>query len=84
VNEVVPLFPDDCSRYYDCWNCGGKPQLRNGYHYVCACGCGWSVRFNIEPKVEAGLRKLRDTQLETQTGIKMVDFTQPGALSSPA
>jgi hypothetical protein len=83
-----PRWPDETSqRHYECWNCGkGTRYLLRGSatRFMCECGCGWSVRFGVVPDIEHAQFEFREAALARQLKGGLVDFTKPGALSSPA
>lgn len=85
---MIPLWPDGVTeQHFTCWNCG-KRQLGHmrgqASRFMCECGCGWSRRFNVTVEQERGQFEFREKHLARQSKTELVDFTKPGALSSPA
>jgi hypothetical protein len=82
------LWPDTSDeRHYECWNCGSEVRYLvrgSATRFMCACGCGWSVRFGVRSEIERGQFDLREALLARQLKGGLVDFTQPGAPSAPA
>lgn len=82
-----PLFPD---RIYphrtDCWNCGkpGERLYQSIGMYKCECGCGWYNRINADERVDREHFENRERLKAREAKMPLVDFTRPGALSSPA
>ncbi len=81
-----PLFPDNLDHHEECWNCGSKDArgYLGSFSYVCSCGCGWSNRYGVDEAAERAQKTLRDVlYAQSNFGIELVDFTKPGAPSSP-
>jgi hypothetical protein len=83
---VKPLFPDDLEHRFTCWNCGASAPRVIGFSYsfMCTCGCGWTIRYGMYAELEASQKKFREHNIAVRCKIHLVDFTKPGALSSPA
>ena len=83
----LPLWPDSSSVHHrTCWNCGLYQRFSitgSATRFMCECGCGWSVRYGVIDEIEKSQVQFRENVAAQQLGMKMVDFTEPGASPAP-
>jgi hypothetical protein len=82
--KAVPLFPDNLDHHSRCWNCGleGLSSFNGRFH--CRCGCEWRNRSPDDGERDFTIARAAEQRNAAMYHVELVDFTKPGAPSSPA
>lgn len=80
----LPLFPDNLDHHIECWNCGSEALPAYTGVFRCGCGCSWRNYSPDDAERNRVIRRSQEGLASIKFEVEFVDFTKPGALSSPA